>query len=70
MSEDEWFAEHPWLNREWWLSIDHTNCAQYPDQFNFNFDAPAYQRCGSMHCPKCNKATGAQGHRDCAEAAS
>lgn len=65
MSEDEWFAEHWWLSRDWWLSIDHTNCAQYPDRFNFNFDAPAYQRCRSMHCTTCDKPTGPQGHRNC-----
>jgi hypothetical protein len=61
-TEDEWFADHPHLGREWWMSIDHSNCAVYPDGLDYDFDAPMYQQCRSVHCPQCGQRTGSQGH--------
>lgn len=61
-TEAEWlppWATPEWL--EWWKSLDHTNCTQY----FMDPDVPAYIRCHSMHCPKCNRSTGGQGHFNC-----
>jgi hypothetical protein len=49
---------------EYWKTLDHTMCTQYvdglsPEEF---YDTPEYQRCRSMHCPKCGKRCGSQGH--------
>jgi hypothetical protein len=56
-----WGGRDPaWL--DWWRSLDHTMCTQigWPDA-----DIPAYLRCRSMHCTKCNRTTGGQGHFEC-----
>lgn len=61
-TEEEWLP--PWATPEWlawWKSLDHSSCTQY----FMDPDVPAYIRCHSMHCPKCNRPTGGQGHFNC-----
>lgn len=65
-TEAEWMP--PWATPEWlawWKSLDHAGCTQYYDGTEAWEDVPAYIRCHSMHCPKCNRSTGSQGHLDC-----
>jgi hypothetical protein len=60
VTEDEWFDQHPWLDREQWMAADHSLCTHYMEDRNL----PDWQACRSMHCPQCGKRTGGQGHLD------
>lgn len=62
LTDDEWFANHPWLDRKQWLAADHSGCAIYPGDLDYDANAPEYQQCRSTHCPQCGKRTGSQGH--------
>jgi hypothetical protein len=60
--------EVEWQSPEWWDwfdRLDHSFCTRVYEDGEIHHDDPTGSRsCRSMHCPKCGRSVGGQGHLD------